>query len=889
MKHPPETPRSSSSARSIAQSISARFEEQVAGNRDRLAIGAANRSLSYGALNEAANRVARAVLATAPHTDAVAVLIGHGASIIVAMLGVLKAGKIFVSLDTRQPPARMLQILDDCEAQLLITDEQSLPDAGALLRPGFPQINVDALVPALSSDDLGLSIRGEAPACLLYTSGSTGSPKGVVQTHGNLLHKTKALTDVLQVGQQDRLASLATCSVGFGMSSALLALLNGASLHPFDLRELGLGELARWLFAHEISVLSSTPSAFRHFSKTLTARDEFPALRAIRLAGEQIFPHDFELYRQHFPQGCVLVGGFASTETGPVTTYVMDHDSDITDSVPAGYPLDGTTVIILDDTGDVRPAGELGEIAVQSRFLSPGYWRDPDRTAAAFVDVPSAAGERLYRTGDLGTLGPDGCLEHRGRKDFRVKIRGFRVELEEIERSLCNHPLVLEAAVIASPDSTGVNRLTAYVVSPEGRSPTVNDLRAHLISTLPEQMVPAAFNFLPTLPRTASGKVHRVALSAPLATTSAIPVVDRPPLDALEVYLTNLWEDLLDQRPIGVTANFFELGGHSLLAARLSASIERTFGTKLPLATFFKAATIEQQAHLLRERPAQKEWPSLVPIHASGSKPPLFCVHLVDGNVLSYRDLARHLPPDQPLYGLQSRGLDGVSRINSRIEDMASDYVSEVRRSHPGGPYAICGWSFGGLVAFEMARQLELAGQSVALVAMFDTHVPGKLHIGGPGSQPRRPALARATTLLLRGRDRLQTIGSLFEARLWRMLVLWHRHGGWLPRALQKVTHANRNALRDYVPQPYGGRVMLFKAAQHLSQRPRDLLFGWGPVAAGGVEIHEAPGHHLDMVFEPHARTLAEKLTRCLDKAWAVADTSARRPTRAGRGDDRAA
>jgi len=390
---------------------------------------------------------------------------------------------------------------------------------------------------------------------------------------------------------------------------------------------------------------------------------------------------------------------------------------------------------------------------------------------------------------------------------------------------------------------------------------------------VPEHMVPASFEFVPKLPRTASGKVHRAALATRRETTSGVTEVVHAPCDAVEVCLTSLWEDLFEQRPIPVTADFFELGGHSLLAARLSAAIERTFGTKLPLAAFVRAATIQQQARLLRERRPRSRWPSLVPIRATGSKPPLFCVHLRDGSILSYRDLVRYLPSDQPLYGLQSRGLDGIGRINARIEDMARDYVAEIRTSHPQGPYAICGWSFGGVVAFEMARQLEQEGQNVALLALFDTHPPGEA-----GSAIRlRHTVSRATrvTRLLHGPDRaaslrrgVETARLLLQARLRRMLVMWLRHGGWLPRTQRNVTLANRGALRDYVPRAYGGRITMFKAAQPESRCPRDPVPGWMSLTAGGLEIHEVPGTHLTMVFEPHARTLAEQLASRLDEAW---------------------
>ena len=708
---------------STAEVISVRFEEQVAANRHRLAVSAGNTTLSYRALNEAANRIA-ALLLPDPGAEAIGVLIGQRASIVAVMLGVLKAGKIFVPLDPRQPPARLRRILEDCQARVLVTDGQSLNEAHALLQPGLQLINVDALDTSVDGHDTDVDVEGDALACLIYTSGSTGIPKGVMQTHRGLLHRTKVLTDLLRVTRSDRIAMLATSAVSQGVSTTLQALLNGASLHPFDLRESGFADLAAWLIDRRITVLVCSPGAFRHFARTLTTREEFPNLRVIRLGSEPVLPRDVELYRQHFGRGCTLVGTFGSTESGPVATYVMDHDSEIAESVPAGYPVDDSTVRILNETGAVCPAGEPGEIVVHSNFLFPGYWRDPDRTAAAFVPMTHAGGGHFYRTGDIGKMRPDGCLEYIGRKNLQVKIRGFRVELEEIERALCAHPCVLEAVAMVQPDKNGDQKLVAGVVSTMEPPPAADTLRAHLRSMLPEQMVPSTFQFLRALPRNANGKVCRLTLSAPDGSASPVRADNRPPSDIVESCLMRLWEELLDQPPISVTANFFEAGGHSLLAARLSTSIERAFGTHLPLSAFIAATTIEQQARLIRNHQKNAPWPSLVPIRANGSKPPLFCMHLREGDVLSYRDLARHLPSDQPLYGLQSRGLDGMSLINTRMEDMARDYVAEIRKLYPGGPYAICGWSFGGVVAFEVARQLEQEGQEVALLALLDSVVP---------------------------------------------------------------------------------------------------------------------------------------------------------------------
>jgi amino acid adenylation domain-containing protein len=879
-------------AASTARSIPERFEEQVTAHRDRWAVRSEHESLTYGSLNEAANRVARAILETAPHTDVVGVFINHGASVIVAMLGILKSGKVFLPLDVRQPLSRARQILDDSGAGMLLSDDQNQEKAVALCHSDLQLVNADGLRGTGSSPNLGLAISTDAPACMTYTSGSTGSPKGVVQTHRNLLSRTETYTELLQLTDQDRLTMLAPCSVAQGLSSALQALLNGACLYPFPLHELGIGELSPWLAGEAITVFVATASTFRHFARTLADGDTFPYLRVIRIGSEQMLAEDFTRFCRHFPEHCVLVCTLGSTEAGPITSYVMSRHSHIVDVVPAGYPVAGAIVRIVDEDGQECDDGEVGEIAVHSRYLSPGYWRGPGQPLASLAGGPQIDGKTFYRTGDLAARRGDGCLEFRGRKSRRVKIRGFRVELEEIERSLSASPMVLEAAVIERGDRMGDTTLAAYVVPRPGQRVTADDLRTQLATRLPQYAIPGSFEFLSSLPRTASGKVQRTALAEPPA--AEVRTISQPPRDAVEVCLTHLWEDLLERRPIGTTEDFFELGGHSLLAARLSASIARHFDVKLPLATFLTSPTIERQAQLIRARTVRKQWSPLVPIRTTGSKPPLFCVHLADGNVLAYRDLARRLPSDQPVYGLQARGLDGKSPVNTRIEDMARDYVDAIRQLQPAGPYAICGWSFGGRVAFEIARQLEQHGERVALLALFDTAATGP----GRGKKGTRfiaglPAhlktIIHDANRLAHVRRMLRTAKQVCTDYMWRRVVLWQRSGRWLPSTLQNVAQASRNARRDYVPGSYCGSVTLFKVARETTSTGRDPLLGWGSLVSGGVTVHEVPGNHFNMVFEPHVRTLAEKMTACLNAAWNRAEPSSNPPTGAGHGADRAA
>jgi acyl carrier protein len=373
--------------------------------------------------------------------------------------------------------------------------------------------------------------------------------------------------------------------------------------------------------------------------------------------------------------------------------------------------------------------GVQGELHIGGVGLAQGYLNRPELTAEKFIPNPfsSEPGARLYKTGDLARYLPDGNIEFIGRIDHQLKIRGFRIELEEIEAALSQHPNVRQSVVIAREDVPGDKRLVAYIITCQKQAPTLSELRRFLKQKLPEYMVPSAFVMIETLPLNTNGKVDRRALPAP---QQERPALERPfvaPQDTLELQLTKIWEQVLSIQPIGVKDNFFELGGNSLLAVRLFAQIEQIFSKKLPLATFFQAPTVEQLACILRDEEWSAPWQSLVAIQPKGSKPPFFCMHPRQGNVFCYYKMVHYLGEDQPFYGLQARGLDGKQTPYTRIEDMAADYIEEIQTIQPFGAYFLGGYSFGGLVAYEMARQLHAQGQKVAMLTLFDTYnTPGE-------------------------------------------------------------------------------------------------------------------------------------------------------------------
>ncbi len=858
----------------LERSIPERFAAQLERHGERAALETPEESLSYAALDRASNQLARAILARrGERSEPVALLLEHGSSPVVAILGILKAGKAYVALDPSYPEPRLGYILADSGAPLIVTRRALLPLATRLAGDAARLLLLDEGVPDQACSDPGLSIPPDALAYILYTSGSTGQPKGVVHSHRTLLHAIMKYSNALGIGASDRLTLLPSLSTSAAVSDVFGALLNGASLHPFEVRAHGARELGAWLGREHLTIYHSVPSLFRQVAAALDGSERFD-LRLVKLGGEATRKSDFELFRRRFPPDCLLYVALGATEihnirhftVGPQTAFAADV-------LPVGYAFEDTEVLILDGAGARLGPGQTGEIAVQSAYLSPGYWRRPDLTAAAFSAVPGSADQRVYRTGDLGRLHPDGCLELLGRKDFQIKIRGFRVEPGEIEAALREQPGVADAVVVARDTGSGEPRLVAYWVA-SAVAATDAELRRSLEERLPEHMVPSLFVALDCLPRTPNGKLDRAALPEPEppGAQSARPfVAARTPLEEL---VAGIWAEVLGLERVGAHDDFFELGGHSLLCLRVCLALEKALERKVPVAVVFGARSVEQLAQRLADEQPPATGSSLVPLQTRGSRPPFF---FLAGPANHFGD---RLGAEQPVYLVQIQDLDRQQHF-TRAEDMAAHCIASIRSVQPRGPYYLGGHCFGGIVAFEVARQLCAEGEQVALLALFDSRVRGSTLLA-PGTTAAGRLRARVSYHFERlasagPRDEL---GSLFRGvkrrareTLWRKA--WNAGLELGPLAASADPRAaNYRARTSYVPGSYPGQITLFRTTERGSWRRDDPLHGWGKYARGGVELHQIRSGHTRMYREPDVWVLVEKLRRCLDEAQARAGES---------------
>ena len=863
------------------------FEAQVERTPDAIAVVLEDRQLTYDELNRQANQLANhlRLLGVGPEVP-VAICLKHSVEMVVGLLGILKAGGVYVPLDPAYPKERLAFMLEDAEVPVILTQ-------GALLA-GLPEHH--AKVVCLDSDLEAITRKSaENPICLtmpenlayvIYTSGSTGQPKGVLVSHASTAEHCLNVQRYYELDSSDRVLQFASMSFDLSLEQIFPTLIVGATLVLMSTDVWHTTDLHKRSSEFRLTVLNIPTGYWQELTREWADLSELvPNIqpRVFIVGGDTMLPEFLDLWHRTPMSSIRLINAYGPTET-TITATAFDiaprlREPSALQRIPIGRPLANRATYILNKYGDPVPVGVPGELYIGGHCLARGYLKRPDLTAQNFVPDPfsSEPGTRLYKTGDLARYLSDGNIEFLGRIDDQVKVRGFRIELGEIEAALRQHPAVRETVVLARENAPGEKHLVAYVVAQGESPPTASELRVFLKEKLPDYMMPAVFVPLAALPLMPNGKVNRSALPEPGRTRSEPGRAFVAPRNPLELQITSLWEEVLGIRPIGVTDNFFELGGHSLAAVRLFALIERRLGKKVPLATVFQGATVEHLAKILAQYAQAPSHSSLVAIQPGGNRRPFFLIHPAGGHVFPYVHLAHHLGSDQPSYGLQARGLEEGQEPHSRIEDMAAYYIEALRTVQPWGPYLLGGWSMGGVVALEMAQQFRAQGQRVALLALLDTRIPTADEELADEDFDARLLIdfVRYFGLSLDLRD---SLARLPKHELLERVLEHAKRAGLMPSDIEvsqaqpfiELCKADFRATQNYVLHHYPGRITLFKAGQELAGTSSDPTLGWSEWAAGGVDVHVVPGNHATMVYKPHVEVLAEKLRACLDHAQAT-------------------
>ncbi|MEE3716406.1 amino acid adenylation domain-containing protein [Tumidithrix elongata RA019] len=587
----------------IEQSIPSRFAQQVVHFPNHIAVRTKTDRITYKDLDAFSNRVAHTLIAKCDtHQEPIALLFEPSIQMVAAVLGVLKAGMFFLPLDPNSPASHNISILERSGANHVLTDTKNLVIAENLVCASSWIVNVDKLDSQQSDMPVGEFATADTAAYVLYTSGSTGKPKGVLHNHRNVLHSIRQHTNSLRISSDDRISYLASYGRIAGITSLWRALLNGATLCIFNLHIEGSEELAGWLSREGITIYQSVPTLYRHWVKRLTDTDQFPMLRLVHLGGEPVIIQDVTLFKQHFSDDCILLHNLGSTEVSTYRQNFISKDTPITDAaVPAGYPIEDKDISLIDDMGNQVGFNEIGEIVVRSRYLAVEYWQDPKLTRESFVEAPNGNGERTFRTGDLGRIRPDGCLEHLGRKDRQIKIRGIRIEPAEIEAVLGQAPGVGQSVVVVGKDTDGYNQLIGYVIPAIGAHLSSNTLRNYLREYLPEHMVPSIFVTLDRFPLTPSGKVDQLALPPPVLYVRQSDLAFVAPSNTIEKTIAQIWEEVLGVSGVGILDRFFDIGGNSLRAMQAIVRLQNSLNRKLPLQVLFDNPTIADLSQFIQQ------------------------------------------------------------------------------------------------------------------------------------------------------------------------------------------------------------------------------------------------------------------------------------------------
>jgi acyl-coenzyme A synthetase/AMP-(fatty) acid ligase/thioesterase domain-containing protein/acyl carrier protein len=853
--------------RDLQRPIIEHFERVARRRRGRIAIRDADTTLTFGELWDGVSGLAERLAAETKPGDLIGILLPACPLFPLAMLACLASGRPFVALDTHYPPDWLDHVLGDARPTLIITLEDGLRGVEARM-PTVRVIRLTGLPRSARKGWRPATMGVDEPACVLFTSGSTGRPKSIVNSQRNLLQRVAQSINAAHINPADRLLTLASPRTIVGVRDVMTALLAGASIHLLDPQGVGAREILDVIRTEAITILFAFPALLRSIVAPRAERAG-ASLRLVRIGGDTTLWSDVETLRAWLAPEAAIQLIYAATEAPMMQWFVDDTCKRDDARIPIGYPLSGNRLALVDEEGRATPPGDVGELIVASPYVSLGRWVE-GRVADESVETGGGRGWRIFRTGDLVRQRPDGLLERVGRKDRQVKIHGSRVDLDGVEAMLRGHPFVRDVAAVARPSrADGTMTLVAYVSArDEAPSGLIDELKA-LLRSAPPPMRPARFYLAPSIPRLPSSKLDiraLVALDEAHVQREGAESIDEAGLapiagDQIAQTVARVWHHVLLVPVRAAEDDFFDSGGDSLKAITFVIELERALGLEISLTLINEAPRFDQLCRALSERRAPGSTP-LVTLKAGDGVPPVFFIHGVGGNVVEILPAARCVTYPGAVIGIRARGVVRGEVPHTSIEAMAADYLREIKERQPNGPYYLCGYSSGGLVAFEIARRLSESGDEVGLVGLFDTTM-----------SPVRWPLRAWLSILARRMALLAAALRVTPIRTWpaklrksaERLRAWHGTLGATPSIAVRVAASALIASAKYHPGFYCGQLTLFSPAEREPGLP-SLESIWRKHARTVVVV-ETAGTHSTMLSTLHAETTAARVTRHLPAA----------------------
>ncbi len=808
--------------------------------------------------------------------DLIGIALNRSIEMVLTIVAVLKTGAAYIPLDPSYPQDRINFMMQDSDARFLIVNREYQGEFSAQAEKLVLE-DIIRQMDAYLAEEPDVEILGSDLAYILYTSGSTGRPKGVQVAHHNVVNFLNSMNRWPGISTDDRMLAHSTVSFDIAGLELFLPLISGAEMILTDTKTAKDGfELLKLMQSAKISLIQATPATFRMMLEA-GWKEQLPV--RVFCCGEALQP---DLAKKLTAVCAGLWNMYGPTETTIYSTgkQIFNDDAIIT----IGRPIDNTQIYILDERFNLMEEGKIGEIFISGEGVARGYLNQPELTAVRFPNdiYKQEPGKKMYRTGDVGRFLENGEIEYLGRADHQVKIRGHRVELGEVEAQLSRLENINQVVVIVREDQPGNQQLVAYVLAPfvqeNNKKHWTDQWKTSLKEALPPFMVPAQIVILPQFPLTPNHKIDRKALPKPVVAVPDVAGGFTGPRNEAEKIVSDIWCDVLGIPAICIFDNFFEIGGHSLTAVQIMSRLEKETGKRLPLASLFESSTIEALSLLLKIDGKYIVWDSLVTIKATGSKMPVYIIHGSDSNVLNFKGIAHHLDADQPVYGLQAKGLNGSDKPSDVMEEIVARYVKEIVTHNPTGPYAVAGYSFGGYAAVEMARQLRLLGKEVKMIAVFDTnaedHSPDKnalKKVLGKIIRQLKKSIWIINSLLKHPKKTIDYQLAFLTKKFKPMTVsLGLAEEEVIDEYLlemKRIREQNDKAYYNYLIKPFDGTVDLFRAKTRIYFIDDFKFLGWKKYALKGVKVHVVPGDHETMLKSPNDKEFARILQNCLDKS----------------------